>query len=115
MWPQAHSVFAIITDVKKERIGTLKRVLGEIERSHDSNPFIPFTQFEGLHFAAFSLFDEDGPKPFLVFENSVDGPRRPHIEQLVARAGAGIHAVYENCEGYPVARGDPETVEYLER
>ena len=37
---------------------------------------LDFSQFPALHFAAFSLFDEDKDKPFLVFESSVDGGQK---------------------------------------
>src|SRR5262249_31259303 len=108
MW-RTHSVFTIVTPVKKECIGELKRVLAEIERCHEGNQYLRFTQFPGLHFAAFSLFDEheDRKSPFLTFENSLDGPHCRYIEKLIRDAEPGVTAIYRNCEGYPFA-GTPE-------
>jgi hypothetical protein len=96
-----HSVFTIVADVSVGQVGALEDVLRQIEWDHGRNPHIQFRRFPTLHFASFVIFDRD-TAPFLVFENSVDGPIAAYLDELMATSAAGIDAIYQHCADYPL-------------
>jgi hypothetical protein len=63
----------------------------------------PFDQIKSLHFCSLLILDgkEEADSACLVFEATFDGPREEFFHDLLSVAPDGIHAIYENCVGYP--------------
>jgi hypothetical protein len=121
----SHSVFTVVAVIKPDRLESLRKVLDTIEADPAANPYLPFGQLGGLHFASFVIFEcpdalEDVPRfkdPILVFENNIDGAGRmsqkTYLAQLIA-SGSGIDDVYEHCVDYPGRGASPESkLQYL--
>ena len=113
-----HSVFTIVDAVRREALPTLRHVLSEIEQDHRGNPHVPFAALPALHFASFTIFDEEGTEvdPFLVFENNVDGDIADYLAQLVTVAMPGLIRIYACCGDFPITEPDErEMSAYLRR
>jgi hypothetical protein len=69
------------------------------------HPAFRFDQINGLHFCSMLIVHgrEKGDCSCLVFEATFDGAREEFLHDLLTVAPDGIHAVYENCEGYPTS------------
>jgi hypothetical protein len=121
----SHSVFTVVAVIDPHRLESLRKVLDTIGSDPAANPYLPFGQVGGLHFASFVIFEcPDALKhvprfkdPILVFENNIDGEGRTsqktYLAQLIA-SGPGIDDVYEHCVDYPGRGASPESkVQYL--
>jgi hypothetical protein len=99
-----------VTPIHHERVGTLERYLRKkvrplsdpvaIIKCHNS---FCFSQIKGLHFCSMVILhavDQSEPS-CLVFEATFDGSREEFLHDLLRVAPEGIHAIYENCLGYP--------------
>ena len=107
----SHSVFTIVTCVRRDQLRRLKCVLQEIETNHATNPYLPLTSFSSLHFASLTIFDDEAQPqldPLLVFENNVDGTIDAFISLIVETALAGLIEIYSCCTDFQVANRSVE-------
>src|SRR5262245_26060738 len=97
----ARNVFTVVTEIKSAEALTLKKKLAEIDGNLASNPILPLSpeEFPELHFASFVIFERNTDRPVLVFENSVDGPRKAYLQRVAEHSG--IDEIYRHCKGYP--------------
>ncbi len=104
----------IITPIKPGLADALREVLKtKIEPGWNSAKecqtyahIMPFNELTMLHFACFSVLDEDGlgPEPLepcLLFEASIDGTPQDFVDELIELCGKGLDEIYEHCTGYP--------------
>jgi hypothetical protein len=113
----SHSVFTIVSSVRRDKLLQLKQVLQQIEADHATNPYLPLTSFSSLHFASLTIFDdEEQPDldPLLVFENNIDGTIDDFISLIVKNAVAGLIEIYSCCTDFRVVnRSDDGMRDYL--
>src|SRR5215469_11295184 len=77
------------------------------------NAFVPFGDFERLHFARLALLDDPTlgdlesyglPQPrlpvYLMFLGDCDGPAEECLADIVGRAEVGLRSIFEHCEGF---------------
>ncbi|MEZ5291118.1 MAG: hypothetical protein R2745_08555 [Vicinamibacterales bacterium] len=76
------------------------------------NPLFPFSAFDTIHFARWLVVDDqtledtaiDGPRvqrpPSLAFAAEIDGEPGPFFAEMAAKAGPGLHALFECCDGF---------------
>lgn len=106
--PQAtgHALTVVIA-IAPGREDALRALLEEISTHVRGNAFIPFEALQLVHFMRWVIVPAASPssRSLLAFESNYDGELDAHVMELVSEGAAGIHAVYQHCEGYPV-RGD---------
>lgn len=97
----------IVAKVKSDETERLKQVLSAMGRDPAGNEVIPFGAFSQVHFARFVVLDRTSDligaaiTASLLFIAELDGPLDGFLQDLVARTGTGLDAVYRHCEGYP--------------
>ena len=100
----------------------LRDVLAEIGRDPAANPLLPFGALTGLHYGRFVIL-EAAVDPAtghtipnsLAFNCCVDGPADQFLQQLTAKAGSGLRAVFQHCSGSPPPGGDGVLLAWLRR
>jgi len=111
----------IVTRITDGEIESLRASLAEIEADIEENVYIPFRQFETIHFVRWVVFeasmDANGrPTPAqLVFSSNVDEPVAAHLDELYDKGLDGLNHVYRHCVGYPPPgeRTRANVLEYL--
>ena len=97
----------IVTRIADGEVEALRASLQAIEDDIEANPYIPFRQFETIHFARWVVFDastdaQGRPTPAqLVFSTNVDEPVAAHLDELYDKGRDGLNHVYRHCVGYP--------------
>jgi Dyp-type peroxidase family len=79
----------------------------------EPNQLIPFEALRTIHYARFVVLEHERltTGPLLVFSTNYDGPEgedactrsralEHHIDELVQKAGDGLHQIFECCKGY---------------
>ena len=105
MTPQ--STFMILASIIPSREVDLRRLLDEMNnepgRLNPMNAYVPFAQFDQIHFARILILEDqtmgditvygmprvDYPT-YLAFLGDCDGPAEELLEQIVKRAGDGL-------------------------
>jgi hypothetical protein len=99
-----HGVFTIVTEVLDGHEPALREELNRIQSDQSASGVIPFPAFKGLHFSSLTLFppyqDVPSQRWLLVFEHAVDGHWRAHVDDLIAKAEAGLRSIYRHCCGF---------------
>ena len=97
----------IVTRIVDGELDALRASLQAIEDDIEANAYIPFRQFETIHFARWVVFDASTdargrPTPAqLVFSSNVDEPVAAHLNELYDKGLDGLNHVYRHCAGYP--------------
>ena len=114
-----HTVLTFITKVEPGRLEELKGLLDEIALAPDFpvNPHLPFLDLKRLHFASLFIQEDASFGPYLIFENNFDGDLDDYLEDLHAKAAAGLHRIYSCCRDYPAtsAADRAQMLAYLRR
>lgn len=111
----------IVTRITDGEIEPLRASLAEIEADIEENVYIPFRQFETIHFVRWVVFeastDANGrPTPAQrVSSSNVDEPVAAHLDELYDKGLDGLNHVYRHCVGYPPPgeRTRANVLEYL--
>ena len=115
MTPQSN--FMILAPIVPAREAELRRLLASMNeapgRVKSDNGVIPFAQFDRLHVARVLIIDDKtvgdisvyGIAPadyplYLAFLGDVDGDADAFLDELAARAPAGLRALFSCCEGF---------------
>ena len=118
MTPQ--SQFAVCAPIAAGHVGELRALLATMNRrpgnAAPENSLVPFGRFERLHFARFVILDDrtvgelaayDLPvptaAPSLAFLGDCDGPADAFLDDLVHRAGQGLHRIFSHCREAPAS------------
>ena len=91
----------ILKPIVPDRLDPLKALLQSIGDDIDGNPQVPFARLTSAHFMSWFIVEGGDAGPLLFLELNVDGPIEPFLNDLVAKAGAGIDLIYGHCAGYP--------------
>jgi hypothetical protein len=111
------SQFTVVAAVRAGRESALRALLTTMTSqpgmADPKNALLPFGEFERLHFARLVLLDDPTlgdlesyglPRPrlpvYLAFLGDCDGPARECLADIARRAEAGLHRIFEHCEGY---------------
>jgi hypothetical protein len=107
----------IVKRIITGKVDDLRALLNNIGEKVDNSTDIPFTTFATLHFMSWFIVDEAGNNGQLFLELNVDGPIKPFLEMLVARAWESVDQIYQSCEGYPAggSHNASAVVDYLLR
>lgn len=98
-------VLTVVAPIVPDRVEALTAVLDGLQGALDGTsagpPLIDFPAVESVHFARFVVLpaSADGARD-LVFSTAFDGPEERHLNELCARAKAGLAAVFEHCVGF---------------
>ena len=105
----------ILKTIVPGRLDPLKALLQSIGDDIEANSQIPFARLTSAHFMSWFIVEGVESGALLFLELNVDGPIEPFLNDLVAKAGAGIDSIYSHCTGYPPrGSGSPgEVVSYL--
>lgn len=111
----------IVTPVKQGHVDMLRASLADIERDIEGNDFIPFREFETIHFARWVLFEASTdargrPVPAqLVLSTNFDEPVSGHLNEFFDKGFKGLNHVYRHCKGYPPEgqRSREQVLQYL--
>ena len=91
----------ILKKIVPSRLDSLKALLQSIGDDIDGNAQVPFARLTSAHFMSWFIVEGGASGPLLFLELNVDGPIEPFLNDLVAKAGAGIDSIYGHCTGYP--------------
>ncbi|HET6411248.1 MAG TPA: hypothetical protein VFG53_04255 [Anaeromyxobacter sp.] len=115
MTPQ--SSITVAAPIAPGRVPELRALLATMNdvpgRANPSNPLLPFGDFERLHFARLLVLDDqtlgdlaaygqvlvEAPT-YLALLFDCDGPAEAQLEELAARAGAGLRQIFGHCQGF---------------
>jgi hypothetical protein len=118
--PMPHQeAFTVLAEVDRDRLASLRDLLGRIPDHVERWDVLPFERLSGLHFARLVLFDPaedlDGrPVPAqLALLTDVDAPLRAHLDELATIGGDGLDAVFSHCVGYPRTASVPDRRAFL--
>jgi hypothetical protein len=122
----SQNALSVITRVKPAERESLEQLLDVIGNDIDGkagNTYIRFSDLVTVHFACWVVLRSapDSANPAhtypdtLVLETNYDGDLEAHLDDLIARGGAALDAIYSKCEGWPAAgTGNPDQVkQYL--
>ena len=115
MTPQTN--LTIVAPIAAGRVDGLRSLLHSMNRqtgiADPENALIPFIRLEELHFARFVILEDQTlqdisaynlPLPkyplYLAFFCDFDGPLEAFLQKLEACASAGLHRIFEHCEGF---------------
>lgn len=90
-----HTYITSITRIIPERLAQLKAVLAGVQGNYGPSPI---QQISTIHFARWVIIDE-GTR--LLFASNFDGSWDEYLDEFIEKAGAGLDAIWSNCEGYP--------------
>ena len=113
----------IVTPVRAGHVEPLRAVLEEVSEALPDHDDLPFDEFTRVHFVRWVLLpattDDHGrdTDPVLLLSTNYDEPLDAHLNELYDVAGAGLHRIYQHCEGYPEPgnRSRGRVTEYLWR
>jgi hypothetical protein len=94
------TILTFITEIDPLKKAQLEQILQEIRNDLLTNVYIPFPSLSLLHFASFVISDDKSTPPLLVFENNFDGEVSVYIDELMTKAGPGLHRIYQCCSVY---------------
>jgi hypothetical protein len=104
------SPLTVITPIRPSDCQPLKTLLLDIGGDIKRNPHIDFTRATSTHFCRWVIFDENTPKPQLLFNANFDGAVDDYIRALPGWLGDTLDEIWGRCEGYPNGRKTtPET------
>lgn len=109
--------FMIVAEIDHRQETSLRQLLSSMNLAPGAvdpdNPLVPFGRLDNLHFARFVILDDQTaddftvygvPRPdyplYLVFLGDVDGDAHAFLQQLVERAGAGLHRIFSHCKSF---------------
>ncbi len=115
MTPQSN--FMVLASIDPQREAELRQLLDSMNRGpgqvDPNNSFVPFAEFDTLHFARFIILDDKttedlrvyGLTPrsyplYLAFLGDVDGDAQAFLGKLIRRAGKGLGRIFSCCEGF---------------
>jgi hypothetical protein len=115
MTPQ--SDFLILAPVAREQVAPLRALLATMNaapgHADPANVLVPFGRFPAIHVARFVVLDDETradlkafgiePRPlpiYLAFMADFDGEADPLLDDLVAKAEAGLRAIFDHCETF---------------
>jgi hypothetical protein len=109
MSQNALSVITRIKPAERQALEDLLDVIGNDIDGEVGNHYIQFTDLTTIHFACWVVLrsapDSDTPSrsypDTLVLETNFDGDLDPHLDELIARGGAALDAIYRSCENWP--------------
>ncbi len=90
----------IIKPILDGRVDELRTLLESIGDDVEKYPDIPFGQLSTVHFMTWFIVENMSIGPCLFLELNVDGPIRTFLEDLEAKARAGLDQIYRHCKGY---------------
>jgi cytochrome P450 len=93
------TVLSIVTMVQPGKAKILAERLREIDKDLESNPYIPLSKLEMLHFASFAVLTSTQGS-VLVFESNFDGFLDAYLDALIVHA-SGLDDIFGCCAGYP--------------
>jgi len=105
----ALSIITRIKSAERPALETLLDVIGNDIDGTAGNHYIRFAELTTIHFACWVVLrsapDTDAPSrsypDTLVLETNFDGDLDPHLDELIARGGAALDAIYAFCEDWP--------------
>jgi hypothetical protein len=115
MTPQ--SSFMVVAAIDPAKLGALRTLLLSMNslpgNADPDNDVVPFGLFDKLHFARFSILDDqttgdwevyDLPRPvfplWLAFIGDIDGDYAAFMRELSDRAGAGLRRIFSHCTDF---------------
>jgi len=115
MTPQSN--FMILAPIVPSREAELRGLLDSMNeapgRVNPNNPLVPFAQFDTLHFARFTILDDQTVGDlriyglpvrthplYLAFLGDMDGEEEVFLNELVRRASDGLRAIFSCCHGF---------------
>ena len=123
MSQNALSVVTYIQPAERDALEQLLEVIGNDISGTNSNSYIRFPDLQTIHFACWvvlrSTSDSANPANIypdtLVLETNYDGDLEAHLDELVAKGGSALNAIYSKCRDWPAASaGNPAQVkQYL--
>jgi len=131
MMPQSNLFVA--APLKMERELELRDLLASMNvavgRVNPQNPFVPFAQFDRLHFARFVILEDqtlddihlayDLPRrdyPLMVaFIADFDGDADEFRAELARKAGGGLQRIFSCCEGFTAGTDLPHWMKHHEQ
>ena len=122
MLPQSTLTIVAPIQPAEEAMVALRVVLAEIDRDPSANPLVPFGDLTGLHYGRFVIL-EGAVDPgsgrtvasSLAFNCCVDGPADQFLQNLTAKAGSGLRAVFQHCSGAPGPGENADLLAWLRR
>lgn len=105
-YAEAGSALTVVLPVIAGREASLRKLLTEIGTNIRDNAYIKFSSLESAHFMRWVLIPpaSTSEPTQLAFESNHDGSAEEHLDELLAKASRGMHAIYSHCVGYPVTR-----------
>jgi hypothetical protein len=100
------TVLTFIANIIPAEKQKLKDILTSIRLNLLNNNYVLFQKVTLLHFASFVIANDDTEHPQLIFENNFDGEVSAYLDELIAVAGTGLHAIFSNCIDYKTDRLD---------
>jgi len=115
MTPQ--STFMILAPITPSHEADLRRLLAEMNyepgRLNSMNSYVPFGQFDQLHFARILILEDQTldditvygmPRinypTYLAFIGDCDGPAEELLAEMAKRAGEGLRKIFAHCDGF---------------
>lgn len=111
MRQNALSVVTYIQPAERESLEQLLEVIGNDVIGKCANAYIRFPDLMTVHFACWVVLRQtpDTADPgrvypdTLVLETNYDGDLDAHLDELIAKGGRALDAIYSKCEGWPSA------------
>jgi hypothetical protein len=103
-------ILTFITEIDPLKKAELEQILQEIRNDLLTNTYIPFSSLSLLHFASFVISDDKSTPPLLVFENNFDGEVSAYLDELMIKAGSGLHRIYQCCSAYKNSVFQPQNL-----
>ncbi len=109
MSQNALSVITPINPADRKALEDLLDVIGNDIKGKGDNHYIQFTDLTTIHFACWVVLrsapDTEAPArsypDTLVLETNFDGDLDSHLDELIARGGTALNAIYSACVGWP--------------
>ena len=122
MLPQSTLTIVAPIQPAEAAMVALRDVLAEIGRDPAANPLLPFGDLTGLHYGRFVILegavDPDTGRTVassLAFNCCVDGPADQFLQDLTAKAGSGLWAVFQHCSRAPAPGEHGDLLAWLRR
>src|SRR5580692_481718 len=109
MTQNALTVVAYIIPSERPALEALLEVIGNDVTGTGANNYISFNNLTTVHFACWcvlrSTADSSNPSNIypdtLVLETNFDGDLSAHLNELIAKGGKALDAVYSHCLDWP--------------